>query len=74
MFFCFYSCYPPGWSDKLDNCVILIIGAAVALYEAIIKDFVIGDNADWRDTVATITECIWSLIAVVLGVLFNQLS
>lgn len=52
----------------------VIIGAVVTLFTAIIKEYVIDVKADWRDIVATVSGCIWPFIAVVFGVLFNQLS
>lgn len=52
----------------------VIIGTVVALFFAIVKDLIIDEKADWRDIVATVTGCVWSLVTVALGVWFNQLS
>lgn len=52
----------------------VLIGVIAALFAGVIKDYVIDAKADWRDVVATVSGCIWPLIAVVLGVLFNLAS
>ena len=51
-----------------------LIGTVVAFIAALIKDFIVDENADFLDIVATILGCIPVWIAVVLGVLFNILS
>lgn len=59
------------WATALGG---ILIGAIATIFAAIIKEFVIDEKVDWYDILATVSGCIWPLIAVVLGVLFNQLS
>lgn len=59
------------WNTTLGG---ILIGLIATIFAAIIKEFVIDEKADWRDIVATVSGCIWPLMAVVLGVFFNQFS
>lgn len=52
----------------------ILIGVIATIFAAIIKEFVIDEKADWYDILATVSGCIWPLIAVCLGVWFNQMS
>lgn len=59
------------WGTTLGG---ILIGVIATIFAAIIKEYVIDEKADWYDILATVSGCIWPLIAVVLGVWFNQMS
>lgn len=51
------------------------VGYIVTLFFAVIKEFFIdGNNASWKDIIASILGCVFIHLAICIGILFNYLT